>query len=805
MISLKMSLVINIFDLYWYSMIKQVTSLFMLFLALSSQAQDFSTLWQGYFSYYNIKDIVIGDNKVYGASENAIFTYDLSSNQIETLTTIDGLSGETISTIAYSESYEALLIGYENGLIEIVSGLENDILSVVDILDKQTIPPNLKRINHFNIHEGLAYVSTDFGISVYNLERLEFGDSYFIGNGGSQINVNQTTVSNNTIYAACGNNNAIKRADLSNSNLIDYQQWQTLGSGSFVSVESVGNRLYAINSNRVLFEISNGGFNVLFTYTGLPLATKAVNDHLVITTGSNVYVYDRNFAILANAALSAEMNTRFTTATISENHIYIGTSNSGVIKTELSNTMIYEVVRPEGPLMNDAFKIEAGNNNLWVTYGDYTVSYNPYPLRNYGLSHFVEETWINTPFDSLLNAQNLNYVAVNPFNPTQVFISACQQGILELNNDVATVLLDQNNSGLEPIAANNPSVRQTGSQFDRNGVLWTMTSRVDKALKSYNPSTGQWRGYSFSSIIQDPLLDEFGFGDLVIDRNGTKWIGAYKKGLIGFNENGNKIGYVNSEQQNMPDHVVPAVAVDNNNQIWIGTIKGLRVLYNTANFFDAPNQSVKQIVVLDDGVPQELLFNQYITDIKVDGSNNKWIGTLDAGLFYFSPDGQQTIYHFTTKNSPLPSNFIKDISIDSQNGKVYIATSKGLVSFSSGGSEPEEELAGAFVYPNPVRPEYDILGTNNLNDINKGVKIRGITENVNIKITDIEGNLVAEAQSRVNLRAAGSNYNFAIDGGTAIWNGKNLANNIVSSGVYLILIYDLDSFETKVLKLLIIR
>ena len=127
------------------------------------------------------------------------------------------------------------------------------------------------------------------------------------------------------------------------------------------------------------------------------------------------------------------------------------------------------------------------------------------------------------------------------------------------------------------------------------------------------------------------------------------------------------------------------------------------------------------------------------------------------------------------------------------------------MSFNSGGSKTEDELDSAFVYPNPVRPEYNVLGSNDLNDITKGVKIRGLTEKVNIKITDIEGNLVAEAQSGVNLRASSSRYNFAIDGGTAIWNGKNLGNNVVASGVYLIMISDLDTFETKVLKLLIIR
>ena len=790
-------------------MIKQIITVLLFVLVFPSQAQDFSALWQGYFSYHHIKDVVIGKTKVYAASENAIFTYEVSSRNIETITTIEGLSGQTITTIAYSDAYDLLLIGYENGLIEVVSGPENKILSVVDILDKQAIPPNLKRINHFNIKDGVAYVSTDFGISVYNLQGREFGDSYFIGSGGSQISVKQTAILNDAIYAATGNSNVIKKAQLSNPDLIDYQMWQTLGNGNFMSVESVENRLYAIKSDGTIYEIENDVLTSLFTYPDVPLSMKSANDTLIITTKNQVYVYNSVFVQLATATRPSDYETFFTSASAINDHIYIGTRDLGILKTSIPNTSDYEVIRPEGPIKNDAFKIEAGNNHVWVTYGDYTVSYNPFPLRSYGISHLIGDHWKNTPYDSLLTAKNLNYVAINPFKPSQVFISACQQGILEFNNEVPKILMDENNSGLESfINPSNPSdvsIRQTGSQFDRNGLLWTLTCRVDKALKSYDPATGQWRGYSFKQIIPDPFSDELGFGDLAIDRNGTKWIGSFNKGLIGYNENGNKIRNLNSEEQNMPNNVVNAVAVDHNNQLWIGTIKGLRVLYNTANFFDAPNPTVREIVVLDDGIPQELLSNQFITDIKVDGSNNKWIGTLDAGIFYFSPDGQQTIYHFTTKNSPLPSNFIKDISIDAQNGKVYIATSKGLVSFSSGGSKPEEELAKAFAYPNPVRPEYDILGANTLNDITKGVKIKGITDNVNIKITDIEGNLVAEAQSRVNLRSSRSRYNFAIDGGTAIWNGKNLADNIVASGVYLIMISDLDSFETKVLKLLIIR
>jgi len=340
-----------------------------------------------------------------------------------------------------------------------------------------------------------------------------------------------------------------------------------------------------------------------------------------------------------------------------------------------------------------------------------------------------------------------------------------------------------------------------------NGLLWTISSLIESPLKSYNPSTNQWKSFSFSDLIPDELNDELGFSDLIVDRNGTKWVGCFKNGVIAYNENNGskKINQVYKQEQNMPASQVKALAIDNRGQLWIGTWNGLRVLYNTANFLEDPNPSVNEIVFLEDGIPKELLSAQYITDIKVDGSNNKWIGTFDSGLFCFSPDGQKTIYHFTQDNSPLPSNTISDISIDLNKGRVYISTPRGLVSFLSGGSNTEEELSNAYVYPNPVRPEYNILGFNDLNNINNGIKIKGLTENVNIKITDIEGNLVAEAQSRINLRSSSANYNFAIDGGTAIWNGKNLANNIVASGVYLILISDLDSFETKVLKVAIIR
>lgn len=784
--------------------------LFVFGLSLNLGAQDFSTLWQAHFSYNDIIDVVSGNNKIYAAAQNAVFEYDTLTEEINTITTVEGLSGEQITTILYSEEFQYLVIGYETGLLEVYSEIDNSVLTVVDILEKENITPANKSINHFYEHEGLVYISTDYGISVYDLDRLEFGDTYFIGNGGSQITVNQVTVLNNEIFAACSSGNGLKKANLDNPNLIDFSQWTTVIVGNFVSINTVGDQAYAVRANRAFIEITNIGFTQLFFLPVLPTDTEVSENNLIISNINSIEVYNEMAQLISNYIPNDDFDTQFSSAVQINDMIYIGTEDFGVLRTLTTDGLTYEEVKPNGPLMNEIFRLNAESEAVWATYGDYTEDFDPAPTRTRGLSYLRDDVWESIPFDSVFGARNLSEIAVNPFNPNQVFVSSFQNGILEINDFQPTILYNQNNSGLESLIVPNApqvvSIRVSASVFDTNGVLWSMTARAPNPLKSYDPNSGSWQGHDFSSIIENALLDEYGFFDIVIDNNGTKWVGGYSNGLYAYNENlANPLKNLTSEEQNLPFPRVTALEIDNRNQLWVGTFSGLRVLFNTSGFFDDPNPTLSSIIILEDGIAQELLASQTISDIEADGSNNKWVGTVDSGVFYFSPDGQKTIYHFTKDNSPLPSNRITDIALDSNNGIVYIATTKGMLSFRTGGSKPEETLENAFVYPNPVRPEYDVLGFNDLNDINKGIKISGLTENVNIKITDIEGNLVAEAQSNINLRSSNTSYNFAIDGGTAIWNGKNLANSIVRTGVYLIMISDLDSFETKVLKVLIVR
>ena len=754
--------------------------------------------WNGHYSYHNSIDTSTGNGKIFTASENAIYIYSTQDDQLSIITTIDGLSGDFISNIYYSTNFNKLIIGYENGLIQIVDFNNDNILTIYDIIEKTTIPPNKKKINEFTEVDNIIYISTDYGVSLYDLNSLEFGDSLFIGEGGTQQQVNQTMINDNFLYAVLPDFGGIKRVNL-DLDIINYQNWELVYSGDFDFILNIDDSFVFTNENNVFFN-ENGTFSQVISLSQTIKKIVINEGKIIITSEDKIFIYDTNFNLINSSIISSNFNTNFNSSELYNNYIYVATSSKGLLKININNIQQNYSILPAGPLDNNVFSISSLYGSLWATFGDYTSTYNPYPLARKGVSHWSDEYWNNINYDSIPeNAVNLNNISINPFNLNNIFISSYHGGLLEIS-DESLSLFDQSNSGLESLISNETnynSVRISGSNFDDSGTLWLMNSRVDNPLKSFNLDTNQWSSYDFTQIIPDGFNDELGFSDIVIGSNGTKWIGGLNSGLIGFNENaGNPLlkRINDNDVGNLPSPYVKSLAMDNNNHLWIGTIKGLRVLYNTSNFFDA-NVSTQQIVIEEDGIYKELLEQQFISDIKVDGSNNKWVGTIGSGLFYFSQNGQQTIYHFTKNNSPLPSNNINDIALDFVNGLVFIATDKGLVSFDSGGSTTSSTLNESYVYPNPVRPSFNM-------NIEK-IKISGITEDINIKITDISGNLVAEANSNVNNRYNG--FNLEIDGGIAYWNGKNLANNSVSSGVYIVMLSDLDSYDTKILKIMIIR
>lgn len=755
---------------------------FVLLIASQMGLAQNNLLWQGYFSYNDIKDLSESPTTIFAASENALFSKNTTTSQLKTTNTIDGLSGETITSLYYSATSNKTLVGYENGLMIVINEADGSMLNIVDIINKQ-LPSNIKKINHFMEFKGIVYVSCDFGIVQFNLATMLFGDTYFIGNNGAEISVLQTAVFNGFIYAATID--GVRRADIASKNLIDFNQWSIIASGSWSSIEAFDTELIAINTSGYIHKY-NAGSNSFIGYSTLPSAAvdmRKTDNYLVITTSVSVYFYNKQMAIVRqiNSNQIPGISASFTCATTINDVVYIGTKENGLLSTSISVTSAFENITPIGPSRNNVFAMQVTPNVLWAVYGDYNGSYNPYPLDSYGISKYSATGWLNIPYEKVFGAKSISRITINPNNENQVYASSYFSGLLKIENDVPKILYNQANSGLESLTFLGPTyidVRINGAAFDKSGNLWLNNSLIQKGLKVFK-ADGQWQSYSLDGIL-DKSIDA-SMGRMIIDKNGTKWWCTNTDGLISYNESINKFKKITtgSDVGNLPTTDVRAIAVDNRNQLWIGTTKGLRILSNIGSFLTEDQMTTNSIIILEEGLAQELLYEQFITDIVVDGANNKWVGTADSGVFLLSSNGQETKYHFTVNNSPLPSNVINDIDINKITGEVFIATNKGLISFKGTATAANEDLNNVYVYPNPVRPEYE--GT---------VKITGLLDKATVKITDIEGNLVYETTS---------------EGGTIEWDTTAFGKHKVASGVYMIFISAQDGIETKVKKVMIIR
>lgn len=736
-------------------------------------AQQPNQLWKGYFSYNEIVDVESATEKVFAATQNSVFSKTLASSELSIYNSITGFKPESITAIHHSNIFNKTIAGNANGLI-LIKNADDVVITKVDIIEDVPVAPNKKKINDLYEHEGKLYIATDYGISVLDLATSEFIITYFIGTSGEETPVFQTTILDNQIYAVT-RNFGIRKGDLSNPNLFDFSQWQTFDAGFWVGIVTVNNQLVAMSTNARTYKYTGTAFQEILNHGQPGLKLKTNGEKVIITTLNNVYVLSQTFFQLAHITAIPNYNVNFTAATVVGDYIYIGTEKNGLFSTLLSNPTTFESMSPNGPIKNAIFRLKKAPNFLWAVYGDYTFDYNPFPLDEYGISKYSANTsWETIPYENLLEAKSISGIAVSPINPNLVYATSYYSGVLKINNQEIELFNTTNtgNNGLEPFTPQ-PWVLTNSPAFDKQGNLWVTNRGTDKAIKVLR-TTNQWQSYDIGDYFTNGR-----FASMEIDRNDTKWVPTRDDGVIAFNDTRNNKTLKIDNISGLPTTNVLCIALDKRNQLWVGTAAGLRVLSSVDQFLQQDELTVSNIVIQEGDLAQELFYQQTITDIAVDGANRKWVAIDNGGVFLVSANGQQTIYRFDKDNSPLPSNSINDIEIDDVTGEVFFATDKGMVSFLGVSTKPSDNLANAYVYPNPVRPGFS--GT---------VKISGLTDKANVKITDIEGNLVHETTT---------------SGGTIEWDTTAFGKYKVATGVYMIFVASQDGLDTTVKKVMIIR
>lgn len=776
-------------------MIKRLLLLFIFSSSLVSAQVDYTDSWEDFFSYNNVKDFVKVDDMLYALSDNAIFTYDFVNQDMRKLSSVKGLSGETTSAIHYSIETNRLVIGYENGLIEVVDSDGNITISTDIVNFNQS---GEKRINDIFEHEEKLYLSTSFAIVEYDIDQLEFGDTFFIGNNSTDVNINEITFFNNRIYAA--SDEGIFNAEITSPNLIDFNNWDhiSLSNNNFKNITVFNNKLYTI-LNTQLFELKESNELVFIKdFFSNVNGLKSSSTNLSVSLNNSVLVFDLELIqILEN---TADINFSYTlnTAFAENNELFLATKQFGVLASSFSAPSVFLEIHPEGPVSNDVFSITAKNNNLWAVYGGYAT--NMAPIQpNLGYSYFDGEKWITKEniiensfpglVDVTLDPTNQNKAFISSFGGTSQINTYNTGGLFVVENNEVTNFYNHLNSPLEDIEAANPNyatVRVSSSVFDFQGNLWLANLGRNNELKKL--SNGSWTQFDISAGKPE---NSFGLYEIIVDRFNTVWIGTRGDGVVAFNENGNRIRTLSETptKGSLPNLKVLSLAVDSENRIWIGTISGLVVFNNASGIFDDDVIDARPIIFEEDGIAKKLLGDEVINSIAVDGANNKWFGTYNGGVTYTNPNGQNTLASFSKENSPLPSNRIVKISVDKETGKVFFATDKGIVAYNSNVAPFGDSLGEVYAYPNPVRRFHSSVTIDGRNGIN-------LPKGTNVKILDVAGNLVYETNVIEGQQ---------LQGGKVVWNKTNLAGKNVASGIYIVLLSNEDATETSITKIAIIN
>ena len=747
--------------------------------------------WSSYLAYYETTQVAEAGNCVYAVANGSLYSYGKEDNSLVYYSRQTGLSDGDISHISYNPNVARLLITYSNGNIDLLD--ESGVYNLSYLLDNSGVTD--KTINSVTQYNEYAYLSTNFGIIALNMDKREIKDTYKLND-----KVYSVAIDGENIYAATSTLGLIY-APLS-SNLLDYNVWKTyplssseIQKGSVSRIGFFGQNLCLLTDKGIHYKGTDGVVKSLLKNSSLKDMT-IQNGKLMAYTVSELYIYSS----LTDRDVVKAGTVNGVSSLKSEGTYWIAAGTSGIKGVRKSGSGYETIVESTGdntayPKRNyNYYMTTYGNKLLVVGGGRWTNRWGrPGTFMEYedGKWFNFDENTINKNPGANENNQFRRFwdytgVAIDPKDPTRYFISSYGEGIVELKDKEPVQLYNHTNSELDYILPSSPYnyIRVGGITFDEEGNLWMTNCEVESVLKVLK-ADGTWKRFRFDGYKNVSMADK-----ITITSNGYKWINSpygSVRGLFVLNDNGTIDDESDDEYHfystfsdtngTIDVSGYYCVTEDKEGQVWIGTNRGPIIC---TSYRDINNIRCSRIIrTNDDGESYYLLDGEQINAIAVDGGNRKWIATNSSGVFLVSDDGMETIAHFTTENSPLPSNQINSLAINQITGEVFIGTEKGLVSYMSDATEGSEDYSNVYAYPNPVRPEHG-----------DKVTIMGLMDESNVKITDIRGNIIYQGKSA---------------GGTFTWDCCKKGGGRVATGVYLVLSATPEAKESVVTKIMVVK
>lgn len=738
--------------------------------------------WRAHSAFTKVDEVVVLGDKAFGLSSKALFSVDKESEELAYYNVLNGLSGSSIDHIAYNYHLDRMLITYQDGKLDIMTQ-DGTIYNILDLFLKQMNVS--KQVNDICMYQDKAILATCFGILIVDMRKAEISDTYYIGQESSEVNVTQVAINDGKIYAATSNK--LYYANLAD-NLVDYSYWKLSPlpvAKTVRSMRAYGNRLYMIaNQNDTLIHYidKDEWKSIKTTY---PMRK-------FCPTEKHFYVLPMNryglWEMQSNQSLRLVMSAGFNYDVAEDNGtIWAATFANGLMKyVPTTDKPTVAEYYPDGPINNYSYRLKFFGDKLYMLPGGrWAAQYE----RLGEIMIYENGWWTNIKNSDLVKKTggqpiyDIMNVAQDPKDDAHYFMTSFGCGLLEMRDTNFVHLYTHTNSNLFSAApeATKPYTRTDGAMYDDQGNLWVLNTGSGNGNVHVISPDGKW--HSFDLYANRSRIVMHTPGEMFVDNRQAQWkwipIQRAGTGLILLQDNGTPTNpsddqvtyrstWVDQYTYTLMPSSIHAVTQDKNGTIWIGTASGLLTIpYNVD--FRTSNQCMRVTIPRNDGtgLVDFLLDNEQINAIAVDGANRLWIGTASSGVFLLAPVGDvtdmmyytmETVAHFTTENSIMPSNDVLSIAIQESTGEVFIGTGQGLVSYMSDATQTEDNYTNLYAYPNPVHPTYEGY-----------ITIKGLVSDSEIRIVDASGSLVKKILGT---------------GGSAVWDGKNAQGQRVASGVY---------------------
>ena len=739
--------------------------------------------WQTAFAYNGIETLTQSPEKVYAVSSGNLFSVDKTYNSVETYSKITGLSSGDIVLCEYDEDRELLFLVYSDYGIDLVD--KDGAATYMTDLKRKEI--SNKTVNNVSFDGRYAYLSCGFGIVVIDLMKREVADTYIIGDSGGYLPVYQTVASQDSLYALT--DEFLCSASLKNDNKADYNVWKKRA----LPPSEHGLRNMAYFGGRVnlfldgYFTLESDGWKDR-TVDGLRRTDKIHTYGGQLTAVSTAYsslaVIDENFA--RTVVRTVQLND----CVFDPRKKEIWVARDSLKKYDGETFAVQDTYLPNGPNTNNIYFMRFDQGKLISGFGP-----------GYGDRGIVQvydgQEWVNITQSSIKDPDGrshfltVNDAVLDPKDSRRMYVGTWRSLYEFYDNQY--VGRKTTGTALDPVdaSATDPLIEVQKLQYDSDGTLWLLNTQGGNLIKAMD-ADGGWHSLYHREVYRP----EWGALDFLIDHYGMKWI-TFPRGGVGlFVQYGGKTPFSAGDDQtrfftsiNISDGSTfsPAafycVAEDKEHNVWVGTDAGPVVFRNTSGVFDSRYAAYRVKIVREDdnSLADYLLSTEQINSICVDGANRKWIATAGSGVYLLSPSGEETVAHFTTENSPLTTNVITKLALDPQSGKVYIGTPKGMFIYQSDAADGVKTLDedAVHVYPNPVYPDYDGV-----------VTVTNLMEDTEVRITDVEGHVVAHGLS---------------NGRMFTWDCRLASGRRAQTGVYYVYAITQDGENKCVTKFAIIK